>query len=197
MTFIFLPLTGALIGWITNLLAIRLLFHPRQPLQLWPLPFKIQGLLPKRRGELAENIADIVSEQLFSLDELTAQVDLSQLQNEVKSTVEKIVVVWCTEKLAVLPTKLRNYITNFLRDHVAGKVAEQFPEMAQAFLLSIRKQIDVRKIVVEKINGLSLAEIEGLVWYAARHELRMIEWVGGLLGFVVGLVQAFFVWYLA
>ena len=65
MTFIFLPLTGALIGWITNLLAIRLLFHPRRPLRLWPLPFKIQGLLPKRREELAENIADIVSEQLF------------------------------------------------------------------------------------------------------------------------------------
>jgi len=196
VTFIFLPLTGALIGWITNLLAIRLLFHPRRPLRLWPLPFKIQGLLPKRREELAENIADIVSEQLFSLDELTAQVDLFQLQNEVKATVQKIVENWCAEKLSVFPAKVSRYCTNFLRDYVAEKVADQFPDMAQSFLTSLRKQIDVRQIVVEKINSLSLAEIEKMVWYAARHELRMIEWVGGVLGFLVGLAQAFFLWIL-
>ncbi|MCL6583108.1 MAG: DUF445 family protein [bacterium] len=53
-----IPFISALIGWFTNYLAVRMIFHPYQPLGLGPL--KIQGLVPKRREELAISIGKTV-----------------------------------------------------------------------------------------------------------------------------------------
>ena len=50
--YIILPLTGAIIGWLTNYLAIKFLFLPRKPI------LGIQGLIPKRKEKLAEKIAE-------------------------------------------------------------------------------------------------------------------------------------------
>ena len=50
--YIILPLTGAVIGWLTNFLAIKFLFYPRKPI------LGIQGLIPKRKEKLAEKISE-------------------------------------------------------------------------------------------------------------------------------------------
>lgn len=64
--FIILPLTGALIGFITNYIAIKLLFYPQKPIA------GIQGLIPKRKEKLAESIAEASLHFLpNSIDNLT------------------------------------------------------------------------------------------------------------------------------
>mgnify|MGYP003620394601 CR=1 FL=1 len=54
---------GALIGWFTNYLAIRLLFRPYNEINL--VIFKLQGLIPKRRHEIAVNIAEVIEKNPF------------------------------------------------------------------------------------------------------------------------------------
>ena len=66
--FILIPLISAFIGYLTNVVAIRMLFWPRQPVNL--LFFQLHGLLPKRRAELASSLGNLVEEQLLSLDDL-------------------------------------------------------------------------------------------------------------------------------
>ena len=53
---------GALIGWITNYFAIKMLFRPLKEINI--LGFKVQGLIPKRKMEMAESIADTIQEEL-------------------------------------------------------------------------------------------------------------------------------------
>ena len=55
---------GAMIGWITNYIAIKMLFRPYKEMNF--LFFKIQGLIPKRRSEIAVSIADTVQKELIS-----------------------------------------------------------------------------------------------------------------------------------
>lgn len=50
--FIILPITGLIIGWLTNWIAIKLLFIPKKPI------FGIQGLVPKRKEKIASKIAE-------------------------------------------------------------------------------------------------------------------------------------------
>jgi uncharacterized membrane protein YheB (UPF0754 family) len=194
MIFVLLPLTGAIIGWITNVLAIRFLFRPLQPLQLGP--FRFQGLIPKRRGEIADTVGDVVAEQLFSLEELTGRLDMPVLQQEVERAVRRAVDGWCAEKMTLLPQGVRQMVNNMLRDMVAAEVARQFPQLAGHFFTRMREQVDVRRIVADKINGLSLAEVEGLVLALSRRELRQIEFLGAVLGLLIGVIQALLVWWL-
>ena len=50
--YIILPVTGAVIGWLTNFIAIKFLFLPRKKI------LGIQGLIPSRKELLAEKIAE-------------------------------------------------------------------------------------------------------------------------------------------
>ena len=57
------PLVGAAIGWFTNYLAIKMLFKPRQAVSL--LGFRIQGLIPKRRTDLAHRLSETITSDLI------------------------------------------------------------------------------------------------------------------------------------
>jgi uncharacterized membrane protein YheB (UPF0754 family) len=188
MLFVFMPLVGALIGWVTNYIAIRLLFRPVTPWRFSLVTF--QGLIPKRRGQIAERVGQVVADQLFSMDELSERLDLVSLQNEVDRLTRQAVGSWCETKMGMLPGALRQICSSYLRDTVAAEMAANFPRMAKTLLNRMREQVDVRQVVEEKINALALEEVEKLVMDVARRELKQIERLGAVLGFVIGLLQA-------
>ncbi|MDW7652201.1 MAG: DUF445 family protein [Bacillota bacterium] len=195
MVFVLLPLIGAGIGWITNVLAIKLLFRPLHPVRIGP--FSVQGLIPKRRDQIAANVGDVVAERLFSVDELASRLDGPALQREVELIVKNAVDNWCNKKMVMLPGSVRQYCNNALRDLIATEVARQFPKMTEMFFTRIRDQVDVKVIVADKIIALSLTDVEGLVLDVARRELKQIEVLGAVLGFIVGLFQALLVYFMA
>ncbi|MBS3901049.1 MAG: DUF445 family protein [Dethiobacter sp.] len=195
MIFVLLPLTGAVIGWVTNVLAIRLLFRPLQPFRLGPLTF--QGLIPKRRGQIAYTVGEVVAEQLFSVDELAEQLDMPSIQQELERLVCIAVDRWCAEKIGVLPKSVRHTLSQRLSDLVTTEVAHQFPRMVELLVTHMREQVDVRAIVEGKINALPLLAVEEIVLSVARSELKQIELFGAVLGFLIGLMQALLVFWLA
>ncbi len=74
-TYLIPPVLGAVIGYLTNDLAIRMLFRPHHPHYLWgfKLPFT-PGLIPKEKGRLAFSIAEAINENL--LDKETVEKNL-------------------------------------------------------------------------------------------------------------------------
>ena len=67
-----MPVVGALIGWITNRLAVMLIFRPYKPVRL--LGYTFQGVVPKRRLELAEKIGAVIEKELLSMEDLVAML---------------------------------------------------------------------------------------------------------------------------
>ena len=65
-----LPFIGALTGWVTNWIAVKMLFHPKEPKNF--LFFKVQGVFPKRQKVMAEKLGHIVASELFSIDDVVA-----------------------------------------------------------------------------------------------------------------------------
>ena len=63
---IIIPILGAFIGWSTNVLAIKLIFWPYEPVKIPLTKWQVHGVIPKRRREKAANI-EVVEEQLFLL----------------------------------------------------------------------------------------------------------------------------------
>lgn len=65
------PLVGGIIGYITNDLAIRMLFRPRKALYIgrFHIPFT-PGLIPSQQGRIAQSIGDVISSQLLNEDTL-------------------------------------------------------------------------------------------------------------------------------
>ena len=63
-----IPIISAFIGWITNYFAIKMLFYPKQPVNL--LIFKLQGIFPKRQKEFASKIAQTIAQEILSVKDL-------------------------------------------------------------------------------------------------------------------------------
>lgn len=70
-TYLLGPLTGGIIGYFTNWLAIKMMFRPHQPKYLFgiKIPFT-PGLIPKERGRIAEAVATSISENLMNKEVL-------------------------------------------------------------------------------------------------------------------------------
>ena len=60
------PIIGAIIGYITNFIAVKMLFHPYKPIKIFgfTLPFT-PGIIPKRKPKLAKAISRAVGDRQF------------------------------------------------------------------------------------------------------------------------------------
>ena len=69
--YIIAPLLGGVIGFITNDLAIKMLFHPYKPLYIgkWHVPLT-PGLIPSQKERLAKSLGELISSQLLNADTL-------------------------------------------------------------------------------------------------------------------------------
>jgi uncharacterized membrane protein YheB (UPF0754 family) len=68
-------------------------------------------------------------------------------------------------------------------------LSDQILEILKRETPKLVESIDVQKLVREKVNELSLPEVEGLILAITSRQLKAITWFGALLGFLIGLLQ--------
>lgn len=86
------PLIGAVIGYITNDIAIRMLFRPRTAKYLfgYKLPFT-PGLIPKEKSRIAASIGDAISKNLMSRDVLEKTLVADEMLDKIKNGINDFV----------------------------------------------------------------------------------------------------------
>lgn len=90
LKFILTPLMGAIIGYFTNWLAIKMLFRPHNPIMLFGkfrLPFT-PGLIPKERGRLASKIGQTLSEHVLTGDTLEKAIKSDETEAKVREYID-------------------------------------------------------------------------------------------------------------
>ena len=91
-SYILAPLIGGVIGYITNDIAIRMLFRPHKPKYLMGIhvPFT-PGIIPKEKGRIAEAIGGVISENLMNKEVLERYLLSDEMVGKVRSAVEEFV----------------------------------------------------------------------------------------------------------
>jgi len=182
------PLISAMIGYLTNVVAIKMLFHPREPIRL--LGLEIEGLLPRRQEAIANKIGEVVERELLSVEDLVSQFSNPEMQDKmVKLVSEKV----RTRLEEAMPRLIPQNLARILADLVEGVLVREsrnlVPQMTESAGRHLTEEIRVSEIVRNRILALDVMQLEGLVREVASRELRLIEVMGGVLGFLIGLVQ--------
>lgn len=99
------PLLGAFIGWITNLIAIKMLFRPLKPWRLFGLRLPMTpGVIPAKRHELAVNIGRMVGSQLLTSADISRALSEETFKQELALMIRKRVADILQRDLGPLPT---------------------------------------------------------------------------------------------
>ena len=186
-----LPIIGALIGWGTNFIAIKMLFHPHNEVRF--LCFTFQGVIPKRQRELAKKIGEVISQELLSASDITEIISRKALSPEALDAISQHIERAIANRLpSIIPS-----IAMVLQPRLALKIRKALTQDAQALVAQlverlstdIKSDLKIHVMIEEKIAGFSIKSLETLTISVMKQELRFIEWVGAVLGGLTGVAQ--------
>lgn len=187
---IMLIVIGGLIGWLTNIIAIKLLFKPLYPVKIPILGLKIQGLIPKRKGEVAKSIGQVVEEELLSIHEIIDRVIGEEDIKNIKLRIIQKSNILIAEKLpSLIPSSVKKMILNYINDLIDTEGEEAIREFIDDMIDKTIDKVKISEIVEEKINLYDMEKLENIIITIAKKELKHIEILGGVLGSFIGLIQ--------
>lgn len=181
-SYIIAPLLGGVIGYITNDIAIRMLFRPHTAKYVFGIhiPFT-PGIIPKEKGRIAEAVGGVISENLMNKDVLEKYLLSEDMIEKVRSAVE-----------AFIATQQRNNetVVQFL-GHYLSK--EEIDTIAQNINRSITKQTYEKladSSVGEKVAHIAIDHVAQKLTIDGAQEL--LSGIGGALGGIGGMAAGLF-----
>jgi len=185
------PFIAAFTGWFTTWIAIFMLFHPRKPINF--LGLKIQGIFPKRQRQVAEKLGVMVASELIHFDEIAVQLQdpamLSGLTPTIEKHLDNFLQVKLKEKMPVISMFVGTGTLDKIKEGMLEEIEILLPEIIAQYTSSLSSKIDIEKMVTEKVSNFSSDKLEQILLSVMKKEFRFIELIGGVLGFVIGLIQ--------
>lgn len=184
-------LLGAFIGWVTNYIAIKMLFRPRREIDLKIV--KIQGLIPKRQREIATAIAEIVENELISIKDIITNLKDDELDSALEDFVDSALEKKLKESILKSFPKLSIFLTDSMIDRVKNIIKTSLLENKDSFIQFIsgylEEKVDFGEIVRNKVESFSFDKLEKVVFGLTKKEMKHIEIIGAILGGLIGIAQ--------
>jgi len=188
---ILIPFISAFIGWFTNWIAIKMLFHPRIPKKI--LGFTFHGIFPKRQKQFAEHLGKLVSKELISFDDIEKKITNPENIKKVMPLVDEHIDTFLKTKLVATMPMISMFIGDKtiaqLKEVLMKELETLFPQLMQNYIGSLQQELDLEKIVTEKVSHFSSDKLEQVLNDIMAKEFRFVEVIGGVLGFLIGLLQ--------
>lgn len=177
------PLLGAIIGYGTNRLAIKMLFRPLEPKRFLGrrIPFT-PGIIPKSRDDLAASVGSIVAKDLLSPDALHKHLDNPDFRANL--------AIWLAQQRpSLMGHPLLSRLTGGMAQRIERWAADRAVDYFAAQLPSISRIVNVEELIANRIRDAEVAEVERMILQVSGKHLKWINWLGAMLGFLIGCLQ--------
>ena len=182
---------SATIGWITNWVAIKMLFRPHKEINFGL--FKIQGLIPKRKAEIGSGIANIIQNELISVKDVISNIDREEFSKRLNSSIDKVLEKnlkgKVKEKFPVLQMFFSDRMAKDVSNTIKDIIMENQEKIFEIFSNYAEENIDFEILISDKISNFSLDKLEEIITLLAKKELKHIEVIGAILGGLIGVAQ--------
>ena len=181
---------SAFTGWVTTWIAIKMLFHPRRPIKI--LGLTIQGIFPKNQRLIAEKLGQVVGKELLSFDEIEEKVTNPDNLQKLRPDIETHIDHFLRNKLKeVFPmaSMLGEKTIIQLKEAFLMELELLFPVLMKSYMNKLQHDLDLEKIVTEKVAGFSSEKLEDILNQITKKEFKFLEIIGGGFGLLIGLAQ--------
>ncbi|PAU77847.1 hypothetical protein CK501_14240 [Halovibrio salipaludis] len=191
-----IPVIAALIGWITNWMAIKLTFYPKEFIGIRPF-LGWQGIIPSKAEKMARIAVDSTIAKIGTVQEIFEYIDPRVLtQYIVDHTVPRTDEYVDEIMLAEHPTFWEN-LPQKAREMVYQRVRDRSPELVDNlvddFSNNAEDLLDIQNMVVTQL-GEDRSLLNRIFLECGEKEFRFIINSGLYFGFAFGIIQMI-VWY--
>lgn len=191
-----MPIFGGLTGWLTDWLALKMIFFPRQPRRFLGL-VTWQGLFQKRKQEVASDYGDLIAREILTVPKVMEALLTgpksdrlyAMIQREIQRTIDAQASL--AKPLVVAAVGSRRY--QEMKATAARRAIELLPDTARHIETYATKALDVRNTIIRQMQLMTPIQYEGLLRPAFKQDEWKLIAVGAAIGFLVGELQVLLV----
>lgn len=190
-----LPLAGVLVGYLTNWIALRLIFQPMYPHQIGP--FKVQGLFMRRQPEVADVYAKVIADDVVTMANVSDELLRGPRSDRTRRLVRERLRPAVDRALgaARLPVRVafgpREYES--VRESLATEAIDLTLSPLSDRDFGRRQSAAIRELLARRMRELPEPDFAELLRAAVEEDEWMLILLGGVLGFLAGCLQIAFV----
>lgn len=190
-----LPLFGILVGYLTNWIAIRIIFQPLYPIKIGPLTF--HGLFLSRQKEVSDIWCGIVSREIITLPNIVEEMlsgsksenTQTVIQRHIRDIVDKTIGIARPLVEFTMGVNQLSHIETLASEKALFVTADSFDDPE----FSLDRANVVKLQMQERMEALSSEEFQHLLRPAFQEDELKLILLGAFLGLLAGLGQLFLV----
>ncbi|MBF0350343.1 MAG: DUF445 domain-containing protein [SAR324 cluster bacterium] len=185
------PLFGALCGYVTNVLALHMIFEPKKPVKIGP--FTMHGLFFRRQDEIAAEQGMLIAKEILNPERVIEGIlkgpSSDRLFKLIHKNVKKAIDEYAglAKPLMLATVGTERFIK--IKNGVIEKIFERAQDIMKPLHAYTYEALDVENLVREKVKLLSPEDFESMI----RPIFQEDEWImtggGAVLGIIVGFLQ--------
>ncbi|MFE3001622.1 DUF445 family protein [Nocardia sp. NPDC059246] len=192
MIYALMPIVAALIGYVTKLVAVEMMFRPLEFVGIPPY-LGWQGIIPRYTPRMAATAVDLMMGRLLDPQEIIARTDLDDLIHKMEQPMHEMVEELTREVMTTLQPKLWLAMPEAVQRLVIGRVEAAIPETLGRLVDDLRTNVsavlDMRMLAINALTRDKALTVK-LVRTIGNNEMKFIVRMGIPFGFGLGLVQA-------
>ena len=187
-----LPIIGVLVGYVTNWVALWMIYEPAEPRRIGPL--RLQGLFIRRQPEVAEVYARIVSEDIVTVANFAGELLNGPQSDRTRALIEHALEPAVDRAVGMARPALRAALGSHEYEMLRRSIIDESPIAAIVEPLadpafSRSQAAAMRKLITERMRQMNSRDFAEMLHTATREDEWLLLLHGGVLGFAGGLIH--------
>ena len=188
-----LPVAGFLVGWVTNWMALKVIFQPLEPRNV--CGYTLHGIFLKRQDEVSKIFARVVCVEILHIKAIWESIFSGRLSKNFFAMLRAHTLVFVdnllveVQPLAIAAMGSEKYLQ--MKEDIAQKVLDKIPSVIDVSYEYTQQALDMENTISTKMAELSSSEFEGVLHPAFEEDEIQLIALGGILGAIVGVIQLF------
>ncbi|WP_022955275.1 DUF445 domain-containing protein [Perlucidibaca piscinae] len=189
--YISIPFISGLIGYVTKVVAIKMMF---QPIEFWGIkPFLgWQGIVPRKAEKMATIAVDLMTERLIKPEEIFARLDPARIAREIEVPMMEASEDIVREVMQEYQPGLWEGMPEFMRQRIIKRVKGEAPKIVASIMgevqVNVSRYFDIRHMVISNLKK-DKKLLNEIFQRVGKQELKFFCKAGFYFGFIIGLVQ--------
>jgi len=195
--YIMLPISGLIIGYFTNWLALKMTFSPIWPRMMCGSYINFQGVFLKRQSEAADQMGKAICEKVI---DARAMLDYMLKNSSNSGSLDKLLAIYqqtinntvdqSIGRLASVCPRMVAQEIEHLKQDVVDHSLELLPQYTKDIERYMDEKMNVRQTLSWRLARVTPPEFEDIIHPIFQQDEWILLCVGGFLGVVIGLLQA-------